>query len=74
MNRINGIENILFNLICRYFKESDNYGGISSYNLNLPYDENELVISIIRLIEKNILNYCYHKNDEALLIESLIVI
>ncbi len=53
MNRINGIENILFNLICRYFKESDNYGGISSYNLNLPYDENELVISIIRLIEKN---------------------
>lgn len=64
MNRINEIENVLFDLICRYFKESDNYGGISSYNLNLPYRKDEVVTSVVRLIEKNKISILTSDDDE----------
>lgn len=64
MSIINEIEFIIFDLVCDFFKKSNDYNGIPSYNLNLPYTEEQLVCSIISLIDKDKISILTSEDDE----------
>lgn len=64
MSIINEIEFTIFDLVCDFFKKSNDYNGIPSYNLNLPYTEEQLVCSIISLIDKDKISILTSEDDE----------